>query len=95
LVSCRLTRSNSPTDTYRSRAYRVTYATARLQTLDHGAPIACKTVEVELGHTSGAMLERVYGRLGAVRCRSAAVEYQIAKDDGVEFAADLVTIDER
>ena len=29
---------------YRSRAFRITYCTARLQTLDHGAPIAQKTV---------------------------------------------------
>lgn len=62
---------------YRSRSFRITYATARLQTTDRGAPIAQKTVEVELGHASGAMLQRVYGRLGTVRERGEVVEYQV------------------
>jgi integrase len=61
---------------YRSRSFRITYATARLQTTDRGAPIAQKTVEVELGHASGAMLQRVYGRLGTVRERGEVVEYR-------------------
>lgn len=63
---------------YRSRAFRISYATARLQTTDGGAPIAQKTVEVELGHASGAMLQKVYGRLGKVRQRSEVVEFRTA-----------------
>ena len=48
----------------RTRIFRVTYATARLQTLDRGEPISPRTVEKELGHGSRDMLEEVYGRLG-------------------------------
>jgi integrase len=60
----------------RTRPFRVTYATARLQTLDHGAPVSPWTVEKELGHGSGDMLEKVYGRIGEVRHRSEVVEYR-------------------
>jgi hypothetical protein len=38
----------------RTRPFRVTYATARLQTLDGGAPVSPWTVEKELGHGGGA-----------------------------------------
>ena len=34
------------------------------------------TVEKELGHGSGHMLEAVYGRLGEMRHRSEVVEYR-------------------
>jgi integrase len=61
----------------RTRLFRVTYATARLQTLDHGAPVAPWTVEKELGHAGREMLEEVYGRLGEVRHRSEVVEYGV------------------
>jgi integrase len=61
----------------RTRMFRVTYATARLQTLDHGAPVPPWTVEKELGHASREMLEEVYGRLGDVRHRSDVVEYRV------------------
>lgn len=70
-------RAGLPEGVYRSRSFRITYATARLQTTDRGAPIAQKTVEVELGHASGAMLQRVYGRLGTVRERGEVVEYLV------------------
>jgi hypothetical protein len=55
----------------------VTYATARLQTLDRGAPVSPWTVEKELGHGSREMLEEVYGRVGQVRHRSEVVEYRV------------------
>lgn len=61
----------------RTRIFRVTYATARLQTLDRGAPVSPWTVEKELGHGSRDMLEEVYGRLGTVRHRSEVVEFRI------------------
>jgi hypothetical protein len=48
----------------RTRPFRVTYATARLQTLDGGAPVSPWTVEKELGHGPRAMPEEVYGRPG-------------------------------
>jgi integrase len=60
----------------RSRIFRTTYATTRLQTLDNGAPVAVWTVSRELGHASTAMLERIYGKLGMVRHRSEVVEFR-------------------
>lgn len=57
------------------RVLRVTYCSARLQTLDRGQPISPYTVESELGHNSGKMIRRVYGRIGEVRHRSDVVEY--------------------
>jgi integrase len=70
-------RAGSEDGEVRTRMFRVTYATARLQTLDHGAPVAPWTVEKELGHASREMLEEVYGRLGDVRHRSDMVEYRV------------------
>ena len=59
----------------RTRATRVTYTAARLQTLDRGEPVSVLTVARELGHTSTAMVERVYSRLGDVRHRAGVVEF--------------------
>ena len=56
---------------------RHTYCAARLQTLDAGAPVSPYTVGRELGHGGDALVKRVYGHLGTVRHRSAAVEYRI------------------
>jgi integrase len=61
----------------RSTMFRHTYATARLDTLDHGAPVSSWTVARELGHGSTKMIERTYGHLGEVRHRSKVVEYRI------------------
>ncbi len=61
----------------RSKQFRHTYATARLQTTDRGAPVAAWTVAKELGHTGTAMIEKTYGHLGEVRHRSDAVEYRV------------------
>lgn len=61
----------------RTRPFRVTYATARLQTLDGGAPVPPWRVGEEIGHGSRAMFEEVYGRRGDVRHRSKAVEYRV------------------
>jgi integrase len=69
-------RAGFPKGRVRARMLRVTYATARLQTLDRGAPVASWTAERELGHGSGKMLASVYGRLGEVRHRSEVVEYR-------------------
>ena len=69
-------RAGLPEGIYRATAFRKTYASARLQTLDHGAPVAPRTVQGELGHRSGDMIEQVYGRLGTVRHRSEVVEYR-------------------
>lgn len=61
----------------RTRLFRKTYVTARLQTLDHGAPVSTWTVAGEVGHSGTAMIDRVYGQLGQVRHRSAVVEYRV------------------
>ena len=57
--------------------FRHTYITARLQTLDRGAPVSVWTVAREVGHSGAAMIERVYGHLGEVRHRASVVEYRV------------------
>jgi integrase len=61
----------------RHRVFGHTYCTARLQTLDHGAPVSLYTVRRELGHGSEDMVRRVYSHLGTFRDRSEVVEYRI------------------
>ena len=60
-----------------TRVFRHTWTAARLQTLDHGAPVSVYTVNRELGHGSEEMVRRVYAHLGAVRHRSEVVEFRI------------------
>ena len=62
----------------RSKAFRHTYCSARLQTLDGGAPVSPFTVSKELGHGGLSMMEQVYGHLGQIRHRSEVVEYRLA-----------------
>jgi integrase len=61
----------------RSRMFRHTYCAARLQTLDGGAPVSPYTVSRELGHGSGAMVDKVYSHLGQIRHRAHVVEYRV------------------
>lgn len=61
----------------RARMFRHTYCSARLQTLDHGAPVSPYTVANELGHGGQRMVDRVYGHWGRVRHRSEVVEYRV------------------
>lgn len=61
----------------RTKCFRHTYVTARLQTLDRGAPVSVWTVAREVGHSGTGMIERVYGHLAEVRHRAAAVEYRV------------------
>jgi integrase len=65
-----------PRSLARRKVFRVTWISARLQTLDNGAPISPFTVTREAGHRSLKMVEEVYGRLGAVRQRREHVEYR-------------------
>lgn len=60
-----------------TRALRVAYASARVQTLDRGEPVSDRTVGYELGHQSKQMLDRVYVRIGKSthRHRNPVVEY--------------------
>jgi integrase len=59
------------------QVWRVTYCSARLQTTDHGAPVADVVVQGEMGHTSMEMITRVYGRVGRERRRLPVVEYRL------------------
>ena len=61
----------------RSKMFRHTYCSARLQTLDGGAPVSPFTVSKELGHGGLSMMEQVYGHLGQIRHRSEFVEYRL------------------
>jgi integrase len=61
----------------RTKIFRHTYCAARLQTLDHGAPVSEYTVAREMGHGGSALVRRVYGHLGQVRHRSEVVEYRV------------------
>jgi integrase len=63
--------------TVRSKMFRHTYCSARLQTLDQGAPVSIYTVGRELGHGGDSLVKRVYGHLGQVRHRSEVVEYRV------------------
>ncbi len=65
----------------RTKRFRHTYTSARLQTVDRGAPVALYTVSRELGHTSTKMVERVYSHLGDVRHRAEVVEYRIEQHE--------------
>lgn len=69
------------TGLYRQREFRVTYISARLQTLDRGEPIAPLTVAREVGHTSLNMVERIYARLGTIRHRAPVVEFRVVPKD--------------
>ena len=59
------------------RNARHSYCAARLQTVEHGYPVAPFTVSRELGHTSLTMVEKVYSHLGKVRHRSEVVEFRV------------------
>src|SRR6059036_3603177 len=60
----------------RSKMFRHTYCSARLQTLDQGATVSVYTVARELGHGGESLVKKVYGHLGNVRHRAEVVEYK-------------------
>lgn len=70
-----------PKGRIRTKLFRHTYCSARLQTLDNGAPVAVFTVARELGHSSTAMVEKVYSHLGQIRVRSHSVEFTESMED--------------
>lgn len=78
--------------TLRTMRFRHTYCSARLQTLDHGAPVAVYTVSRELGHTSTAMVERVHAHLGDVRHRAEVVEHQACEMPASDRSSTLSTL---
>jgi len=59
------------------KMFRHTYISALIQTTQHGAPVAAFTVAREVGHSSTAMIEKVYGHLGQIQHRSEVVEYRV------------------
>lgn len=65
----------------RTRIFRHTYASTRLQTLDRGAPVSPWTVAREMGHGGRSLVDRVYGHLGDVRHRSETVEYRVEQHE--------------
>jgi len=65
------------------KMFRHTYASARLQTTDHGAPVSIFTVSRELGHGSENLVKRIYGHLGTVRHRAKVVEYRVEQHQKV------------
>lgn len=73
----------------RSKMFRHPYTATRLQTLDGGAPVSIYTVAGKLGHTSPAMVQRVYSHPGQVRYRSEAVEYCV--EQHAEVLGDCLT----
>lgn len=64
-----------PRNLVRLGVFRVTYASARVQTLDNGAPISIWTVQQEMGHATIEMLKDVYVRIGTIRRRGTEVAY--------------------
>jgi integrase len=72
-----------------SKMFRHSYCSARLQTLDRGAPVSTYTVSREMGHGSQDMVEQVYSHLGQVRHRSEVVEYRI--EQHIEQLADRLS----
>lgn len=61
----------------RSKMFRHSYCSIRLQTLDRDAPVSPYTVAREMEHGGTKLVERVYGHLGQVRHRSEVVEYRV------------------
>lgn len=63
----------------RTKVLRHTYCSARLQTLDGGAPVSEFTVAKEMGHGGFSLVRNIYGHLGRIRHRSDVVEYHVAQ----------------
>lgn len=64
----------------RSRAFRVSYATHRLCTVDEvGQPMTAWKLRGEMGHGSEQMIEQRYGRYARHRARRPVLEYRWAE----------------
>lgn len=59
----------------RTKVFRHTYASVRLQCMDGGEPVSPFTVARELGHSGTDMIMRRYGHLLGTRVRSEEVRY--------------------
>ena len=63
----------------RLHAFRHSYTAARLQTLEHGAPVHIWQVARELGHQSTQQIESRYGHLARVTDRTEEVEFRLKR----------------
>jgi len=63
------TRAGFPQNQIRTRVFRTSYITHRLACIDQGAPIDPYQVAREVGHSSLAMIMKVYGRVQRRRVR--------------------------
>ncbi len=68
-------RGHAISKTVSPHTFRHTYTAARVQTLDHGAPVSVFTVAVELGHRDTGLIEQVYGHVMKAPHRAETVEY--------------------
>jgi integrase len=64
----------------RTKAFRHTYGSMRIQTVDAGQPVAIYTVSRELGHRDTKMVEQTYGHLLNRRHRRQVVSYDPAHE---------------
>jgi hypothetical protein len=72
-----------------SKMFRHSCCSARLQTLDRGAPVSVFTVSRELGYDGDSLVKRVYGHLGQVRHRAEVVEYRVEQPAGQPSQAEV------
>jgi len=70
-----------PAGYVRTKAFRHTYGSMRIQTVDAGEPVAIYTVSRELGHRDTKMVEQTYGHLMSTRHRVEVVSYRPESDD--------------
>lgn len=74
----------------RTRVFRHTYCTTRLQTLDAGHPVSPSTVAKELGHGGRSLVDRDYGHLGEIRHRAEHIEHRV--DQHEEALGERLTV---
>ncbi len=65
-----------PKGRVRTKPFRHTYGSMRIQTVDSGEPVAIYTVSRELGHRDTKMVEQTYGHLLNQRHRRSVVSYR-------------------
>lgn len=71
-----------PMGRVRTKAFRHTYGSMRIQTVDAGEPVAIYTVSRELGHRDTTMVEQTYGHLLNKRHRREVVSYDPKTQNG-------------
>jgi integrase len=64
-----------------TKVFRHTYCSARLATLDRGEPVSLDVARREMGHGDEGLVRRVYGHMGQIRHRAAAVECRLLQQE--------------